>query len=214
MNNIIIFKRHNWRKEDIMKTQELLHDLEEKNKTGHEYSLTEIRNISNLILSMMSNNYSGRCATPIVKIAKLFDFKTYKESLNESGDININGETKIKYGHDKVILVNRKEELFHQRFVVAHELAHYLFDFLGNIDYENKDILFAERYIKDQPKTSREQRANTFAAEIMMPKELFIQQYNVARREENNHMFIVMYLSRYFETSVESIEKRIKEVSR
>ena len=48
----------------------------------------------------------------------------------------------------------------------------------------------------------------------MMPKDLFIMQYNVARREENNHMFIVMYLSRYFETSVESIEKRIKEVSR
>lgn len=226
MNNIIIFKKHNWRKGDIMDVKvlddleiknidvpKLLYNLKRKNKNGQEYSLTEIRNISNLILSLMSNNYSGRCATPIVKIAKLFDFKTYKESLDESGDININGETKQKYGHDKVILVNRDEELFHQRFVIAHELAHYLFDFLGDSTYDDKNILFAERYIKDKPKTSREQRANTFAAEIMMPKELFIRQYNVARREENNHMFIVMYLSKYFETSVESIEKRIKEVS-
>lgn len=214
MNNIIKFKNYNWRKGDIMELKELLKNLEEKNRKGHEYSLAEIRNITNVILSMMSNNYSGRCATPIVKIAKLFDFKTYKESLNESGDININGETKKKYGHDKVILVNREEELPHQRFVVAHELAHYLFDFLGDVTYEDKSILFADTYEKDKHETPQEKRANAFAAEIMMPKELFIRQYNVARREENNHMFIVMYLSRYFETSVESIEKRIKEVSK
>lgn len=214
MNNIIQYKKYNWRKGDVMERNELLRLLEKRNKDNHEYSLLEIRNITNDILSMMKKNYTGRCATPIVKIAKLFDFKTYKESLNESGDININGETKEKYGHDKVILVNRNEELFHQRFVVAHELAHYLFDFLGNSAYEDKSILFADTYEKDKHETPQEKRANTFAAEIMMPKELFVRQYDVARREENNHMFIVLYLSRYFETSVESIEKRIKEVAK
>lgn len=214
MNNIIQYKKYNWRKGDVMERNELLQVLEKRNKDNHEYSLSEIRNITNNILSMMKNNYSGRCATPIVKIAKMFDFKTYRETLSESGDININGETKQKYGHDKVILVNKNEELFHQRFVVAHELAHYLFDFLGNNTYEDKNILFADTYEKDKHETPQEKRANTFAAEIMMPKELFIKQYNVARREINNHMFIVLYLSKYFETSVESIEKRIKEVSR
>ncbi len=205
--------KYKWRS-DKMKLEELLQTLTEKNMSKHEYSLIEIRKITNDILSMMSNNYSGRCATPIVKIAKLFDFKTYKESLKESGDININGETKKKYGHDKVILVNREEELFHQRFVVAHELAHYLFDFLGNIKYEDKNILFADTYEKDKHETPQERRANTFAAEIMMPKELFMRQYNVARQEDSNHMFIIMYLSKYFETSLDSIEKRIMEVSR
>ena len=204
--------KYKWRS-DKMNLEELLQYLIEKNKTGYEYSLAEIRKIANAILSM-ANYYTGRCATPIVKIAKIFDFKSYNESLKESGDININGETEKKYGHNRVILVNRDEELFHQRFVVAHELAHFLFDFLGNRDYENTDILFAESYIKDQPKTYREQQANTFAAEIMMPRDLFIKQYNIARQKENNHMFIVMYLSKYFETSIDSIEKRIGEVSR
>lgn len=214
MNNIIQYKKYNWRKGDVMERNELLQMLEKRNMDNHEYSLSDIRDITNNILLMMKNNYSGRCATPIVKIAKMFDFKTYRESLSESGDININGETKQKYGHDKVILVNKNEELFHQRFVVAHELAHYLFDFLGNNTYEDKNILFADTYEKDKHETPQEKRANTFAAEIMMPKELFIKQYNIARREVNNHMFIVLYLSKYFETSVESIEKRIKEVSR
>lgn len=214
MNNIIQYKKYNLRKGDVMERNELLQMLEKRNMDNHEYSLSDIRDITNNILLMMKNNYSGRCATPIVKIAKMFDFKTYRESLSESGDININGETKQKYGHDKVILVNKNEELFHQRFVVAHELAHYLFDFLGNNTYEDKNILFADTYEKDKHETPQEKRANTFAAEIMMPKELFIKQYNIARREVNNHMFIVLYLSKYFETSVESIEKRIKEVSR
>lgn len=214
MNNIIKFKKYNRRKGGVMELKELLHDLEEKNKKRYEYSSDDIRNIVKNILSMMSNNYSGRCATPIVKIAKLFDFKTSREILNESGDININGYTEKKYGHDKIILVNRADELFHQRFVIAHELAHYLFDFLGNADYSDKTILFADTYEKDKHDTPQEKRANSFAAEIMMPTDLFIRQYFVAKREENNHMFIVMYLSRYFETSIEAIEKRIMEVSR
>lgn len=212
MNNNIICV-YNWRKGVIMKLNELLQDLEEKNQAQHEYSLVEIRKISNNILSI-STNYTGRCATPIVKIAKQFGIKTYKESLNESGDININGETEKKYGHDKVILVNKEEELFHQRFVVAHELAHYLFDFIGNEKYNDKTILFADTYQKDKHETIQEKRANTFAAEIMMPKELFIEQYNKARVVDSSHIFVFTYLSRYFETSIESIEKRIMEVSK
>ena len=213
MNNIIIFHKYSWRKGEIMRLEELLKDLIEKNKGGYEYSLSEIRKLADDILTMISS-YSGRCATPIVKIAKLFGFRIYKEALNESGDININGETAQKYGHDKIILVNSEDELFHQRFVVAHELAHYLFDFLGNPEYAGSDILFADTYQKDKHETLQERRASTFAAEIMMPKGLFINQYNIARSEESNHMFIVMYLSRYFETSVDSIERRITEVSR
>lgn len=213
MDNIIEFRRYNWKKGDLMIFEKLLLELKEKNKSGHQYPLAEIRKIANDILSM-SGFYSGRCATPIVKIAKEFDFKTYKETLpdKKSGDIHINGNTSEKYGHDKVILVNKEEELFHQRFVVAHELAHYLFEFLGNPKYSDPSIIFVEPYQKDRHETMQEIRANTFAAEIMMPRELFIEQFHIARRENSNRMFLLMYLSRYFETSIDSIERRIAEV--
>ncbi len=213
MDNIIIFHNYSWKKGEIMRLEELQKDLIEKNKVGYEYTLSEIRKITNDILSMIST-YTGRCATPIVKIAKLFDFRVYKEALNESGDININGETAQKYGHDKIILVNNEDELFHQRFVAAHELAHYLFDFLGNPEYAESNIQFVDTYKKDRHETLQEKRASTFAAELMMPQELFIKQYNIARSEESNHMFIVLYLSKYFEMPVDSIERRITEVSR
>lgn len=214
MYNIVKFKKHHRRRDDVMKFENLIQELTEKNKNGHEYSFNEITAIANKILKNI-DYYSGRCATPIVKIAKEFDFKTYKETLKngKSGDIHINGETVENYGHDKIILVNKNEELYHQRFVVAHELAHYLFDFLGNEQYSNPKIIFVDTYQKDKHETPQEKRANAFAAEIMMPRELFIKQYNIARRENSNRMFILMYLSRYFETSIDSIEKRILEVS-
>ena len=214
MSNIIRFKKYNWRRDDTMKFEELIRELKTKNENGYEYSLKEITQIANDILGEI-DYYSGRGATPIVKIAKEFDFKTYKETLKngKSGDIHINGETKKKYGHDKIILVNKKDELFHQRFVVAHELAHYLFEFLGNPEYSDSNIIFVDTYKKDQHETPQEKRANAFAAEIMMPRDLFIKQYYIARREDSNRMFILMYLSRFFETSIDSIEKRIVEVS-
>lgn len=214
MNNIIRFREYNWRRDDAMKFENLINELKEKNKNGCEYSLSEITEIANDILNGI-DYYFGRGATPIVKIAKEFDFKTYQETLKngKSGDIHINGETSKKYGHDKIILVNKKDELFHQRFVVAHELAHYLFEFLGNPQYSNPNMMFVDTYRKDKHETPQERRANAFAAEIMMPRDLFIKQYKIARRESDNRMFILMYLSRFFETSIDSIEKRIMEVS-
>lgn len=71
MNNIIAFKK----KGGFMKLEELLTDLSTKNKNEHEYSLVEIRKIANDILHM-KKYYSGKCATPIIRIAKEFDFKT------------------------------------------------------------------------------------------------------------------------------------------
>ena len=209
MDNIIVF--YNWRKKKNMKFKSLIQELTEKNEKSHEYSLSEIRTIANSILNM-TDYYSGRCATPIVKIAKEFGFKTYKETLNDSGDIHINGTTIDEYGHNKIILVNKNDELFHQRFVVAHELAHYLFEFLGNPNYLDPNIIFVDTYQKNKHETPQEKRANSFAAEIMMPNELFIKQYNVARQEDSSRMFMLMYLSKYFETTIDSSEKRIVEV--
>ena len=104
MNNIIGFKKYNWRRCGAMKFEELIRELKTKNENGYEYSLKEITQIANDILGEI-DYYSGRGATPIVKIAKEFDFKTYKETLKngKSGDIHINGETKEKYGHDNKI---------------------------------------------------------------------------------------------------------------
>ncbi len=117
-----------------------------------------------------------------------------------------------KYGYKKIILVNKNDELFHQRFVIAHELAHYLFDFLGSSNSENPDIEFTDTYSKDRHETLEEKRADKFAASILMPEELFIDQYNFAQKRYSSRIFITIYLSRFFEVSVNFVDKRIEEV--
>lgn len=193
--------------------EELIKRLEINHLKKHEYSLSEIDMLAKEILSNVSY-YSKDCATPIVKIAKEFGFVTYKETLNDglSGDIYINGKTKEEYKSDKIILVNKGDELFHQRFVVAHELAHYLFDFLGNVEYKDITKKFSDTYYKNMHETTSEQRANRFAAAILMPEDSFIKQYNIAKSIDKNRMFVIMYLSRFFETTMNSIERRIAEV--
>jgi len=213
--NVIIFKNYARQnvQGDSMQIKDLLNELEEKNTKKHIYTINEIDEIANSILKLF-NCFDKKTSIPIVRIAQAFNFKTYRETLPNSlsGDIYINGETNHEYGHDKIILVNKKESFFHQRFVIAHELAHYLFDFLGKDEYSNPKIRFSDTYYKNQHETLEEKRANRFAASILMPKNTFIEQYHIARNEDNNRLYTILYLSQFFETPPESIEKRIQEV--
>lgn len=210
MGNIISLT---YRGKEKMKFEGLIKDLKEFKQKNIEYTFEQIREVANKILSE-ADYYSNRGATPIVKIAKDFNFKTFKQTLPTklSGDIYINGDTFEKYGHSRVILVNKTEQLFHQRFVVAHELAHYLFEYLGDPLYNDLNIKFSDTYFRDQHETIQEKRANYFAAEILMPSKLFIKQYRLAEDLDEGTLFTYMYLSKFFETSVDSIQRRIKEV--
>lgn len=179
----------------------------------NNYTLQEIDNIAYDILRIFGFD-SKDIPTPIIKIAKKFGFKTGEKTLNNklSGDIYINGDTKKIFGSDKVILVNKNEHFFHQRFVIAHELAHYLFDFLGNPEYINNNNQFTDTYYRNNHDRPEEVIANRFAASILMPKKLFVKQYYIALDVGLKDCFVIDFLSRFFETSPDSIEKRIKEV--
>lgn len=186
----------------------------EKNKRRNEdnFNVEEIEELATRILKASEFDAKG-IAIPIVKIVKAFDFRAYKEDLKKElpGDISINGKTKEIYEHDKIILVKKSDELYHQRFIVAHELAHYLFEFLGSEEYE-KSLEFHDNYHKDDHVTIPEKRANRFAAAILMPRASFIEQYKIGKAANLQDMYFIEYLSRFFETPEESIVRRIQEV--
>lgn len=185
--------------------RDLLRDLEVKNQNNHAYGLDEIDAVADKILASIEY-YTYRGATPIVKIVKDFEFEVYKTGMKSklSGRINVSNS-------EKLILVNKAEELFHQRFVIAHELAHYLFDYLGREGIYAEG--YSDTYCKDSHESSEEQRTNRFAAELLMPRKLFLKQYQIALSVDSNMLFIEKYLSEFFETTHESIRKRIQEVS-
>lgn len=200
---IIMYKNYNELIEDLSKRQPNTYDIRNAEK------------LADIILELIGyDRLAG--ATPIVNIAKDFGFTVFRENNiknNISGNIFIGGTTKFIYNTDKVIIVGDNEEYFHQRFIIAHELAHYLMDYLGSQSSNNPTLLFSRAYEKSGHDAPEEIRADRFAAELLMPAEKFCKHYIKAMKASNfNERYTMAYLSNYFETKKSSIEKRINEV--
>lgn len=129
-----------------------------------------------------------------------------------SGVIYAGGRTMAAYGSDAIIFTDDMEPYGHQRFVAAHELGHYLFDYIGNPQRLHGERTFAENYPRSNHSSDKETRADRFAAALLMPAGRFRQQYNEAMAYSSNRIYTVKYLARYFQVKESSVEKRIYEV--
>ena len=145
---------------------------------------------------------------PIVKIMSALGFKVFLQEYNEdtlSGIIGIDLKLMNKMGTDKVISVNKKDALGHQRFTMAHELCHYIFDF----DRSSLSPYY-DGYDTTKANLPTESRANTFAANLLMPEELFIEKYNECKNMQEYDKVIKLALD--FQVSGTAVKKRIEEL--
>lgn len=187
-----------------------------KRKSEIAYTPKDAADIAKEILDIASKSgiYYER-ATPVSKIIKSFGIKlcrTDKMLPNMSGVIYAGGTTKEVYKSDVIIFTDNTEPLAHQRFVAVHELAHYLFDYIGNPNESTRDTVFVENYPRNDHYSEKETRADRFAAALLMPKNLFMRQYTMAIEESNNRIYTIKYLAGYFQVKESSIERRIGEV--
>lgn len=185
--------------------EKLVDEIKEKRHFGYDYQLVDMEDISRRILEEL-DSYQGD-VVPIVEIAKRMGFKIYQSRLESklSGFIAVDEKIKKKLGSDKVIFVNINDELGHQRFVIAHELAHYLFDY----DMESDEKEYYNTYFKNSHKSFNEIRANQFAANLLMPREQFLQEL---KSIELVSMDSIKELQKKFEVQEKAIFKRILEV--
>lgn len=219
MGKIVYMKKYVWGK-NIMENQtnkrieELLKEIREKReKTSNKFDAKYIDYIAGKIREIiMGNNFSD--PTPVVKVAEAFGIPVYKTKTlgkNRSGNIYIRGKECKMVNKDKIILIDEHEVLGHQRFVIAHELGHYLFDYIGSIDDDGKTKT-SYPYIRNSHKGIKEQNANRFAAALLMPKEMFIIEHNNAVEVDNRKIYVIKYLAYIFQVKESSIIKRIAEV--
>lgn len=210
MNNIISL--YNWSK-NKMKFEKLTKDL--KTKLAKDYSIKDAENLAKRVLGDGDyENING--PTPIIKIAKDFGFECYKADnmpSDISGNIFVGGTTNKVYNSDKIIIVGANEEYEHQRFIIAHELAHYLIDYLGSEKAQTPSVLFTRTYPKENHESFEEIRADRFSAELLMPSRLFLKQYVKAMEASDyNKDFTISHLAKFFKVKASSIERRINEV--
>lgn len=193
--------------------QKLLKDLGTRNKENNGvYSNYEIEELVNQILKI-EDWKDKKAPTPIVRITTNFGVKAFKESLCKGihGKVYVNGTTKEIYKVNAAILTNREYDLYNQRYIVAYELAHFLFSYLGSEYEEKKNLLFSYSY---ESTSIEEKHKSKFAREILMPKEIFLKQFVVAAEEVPKERFVYRYLSEYFEVKENIVVQRIYEVMR
>lgn len=110
---------------------------------------------------------------PIKKVADFIGVQIHSYDLGE----NISGVLVIK-NDQGIIGVNPTESSVRQRFTIAHELGHYVLHKNSNESiFVDKDfgVLFRKRD-SSTGEYKREQEANSFAASILMPKEMLEKQ--------------------------------------
>ncbi|MBO5485019.1 MAG: ImmA/IrrE family metallo-endopeptidase [Lachnospiraceae bacterium] len=223
MSKIIYLQDYNKRKNRRGKHTQLeriLHFKMEKKPTSMEV-INQIRNDEDLkddisqcakkILEVFEID-ADKQYVPIVKILNLLGIKTYKQKMKPdelSAYLSVDPRYYAKYGTTKIACVNEKDTDGHMRFALAHELAHYIFDY-----NEAKDPTFYSTYMKNsQDKDYKEDRANEFAANLLMPADIFIKKRMCfEKEEENSKPDVIARLADYFGVSTESILKRYIEV--
>lgn len=198
-----------------------IESIRKKINSAKNYSNEFIEKISNELLKTASE--SNSFPVQIDNILKELDFKVCKIEMNERiGGLIIIGNKLIKnYDADKIIAVRKEEIEEQQRFIMAHELAHYLFDYeKEKIKYTNDEekselevqaegLEYADLYMKDHHTgIIKEIRANLFAANLLMPRKIFEREYN---KNLGNPDFYET-LRKFFGVKKEAVEKRIYEL--
>lgn len=125
----------------------------------------------------------------------------------EIGNLKIDDEKisgaikKKKSGEGATILLNSGDVFERQRFTIAHEIAHYIFE----MQQSNENVIIETRSYKNSDLV-KEIRADKFAAELLMPKELILKEYD-------SLIFpTISEIARKFEVSKPAMRIRLKEL--
>ena len=148
---------------------------------------------------------------PIIDIAKEIGFKIFEMVPDErelSGLVGISLDYEEDFGTDKIIAVNSVDNYGHKRFTIAHEIAHYIFDF----DEKSQISYYNTYYTDEHAETPEERRANYFAACLLMPERQFKSKYEELL-DENSLLETTKKLADTFKVSPEAVRRRIDELN-
>ncbi len=153
----------------------------------------------------------GSGGVGIIKILNGFGIRTYMDDLQPrelSAYIVIDPRLMEKLGSNRVACVNSNDSDEHKRFAIAHELAHYLFDY-----DEFKQVTYFNTYIagEAEPTDDKELRANRFAACILMPEDVFRDKY-IEWKDKYSKPDLINNLNSYFRVSPRAIQRRFNEL--
>ena len=112
------------------------------------------------------------------------------------------------FNSNKIIAYNCQKSIEHKKFIVGHELAHYIEEKHKN---PSKKIVYAARdHSKQYSTDTAEQRKDYLSAAMLMPKDVLIKEYK--KKNIKNTKEICHEIADIFNVSDEMAKRRIEEV--
>lgn len=112
------------------------------------------------------------------------------------------------YGTDSIICINGNVPVTQQRFSIAHEIAHYIFDYDATI---HNQVYYQTHTWNGSAEDMKEIRADEFAAELLMPTEVFKTEYHKLPRRLSQYEH-VQRLSELFGVSRHAVRYRMMDL--
>ena len=138
---------------------------------------------------------------PVERIVRDLGIILQSEVLGE----DLSGMAFVKNGQ-RVIVVNKAHHPNRRRFTIAHEIAHHILDaeHIANSVHVDKAIFRRDR-LSETGSDLREIRANSFAAELLMPEDVLRQFANVDINDELE----ITRIARVFSVSAAALSYRL-----
>lgn len=162
---------------------------------------------------------SGR--TDIYDLAKKMSFDIKYAFIEPQENVKVEGILLVDENKEKIgkfsgprgIALNCLNTPRENRFIVAHELSHYIFEkFL--VDYKPV-VLTGQRleHMVGKERDDFEQAIDYMAAATLIPLDQFDKQYEKAKEGQRTMQDFVEEMSSYYNVPTKAIEKRINELA-
>lgn len=157
-------------------------------------------------------NDTGDAVIDIIGLAKNLGFVVGNAELSddEDGFIIVEEGSKQILGQktDKLIGVRADQSIEWKRFVIAHEIGHYI------LHYETmkKHGIYAHRYHK-KGKSEKENEADFFAANLLMPRERFTKQFEALKKVGLTTEEMTLILAKRFCVTEIMTKRRFEELN-
>ena len=139
---------------------------------------------------------------PVVDCAKMLGVSVYKQDIQENV---LKGYLAVDDPDSPIICVNKNESVEHNRYLVAHLLWHYLYDYKF---IERKNTIYAE--FENNEEDISEKKADDFAVNLLMPNDVFLKE--VKRFSSYDPNIIVERLCNRFGVSQTAVIRRLRNV--
>lgn len=158
--------------------------------------------------------------TNIYSLAEQMDFDVQKATIEPNNNVKIEGILLVDENKDTVsvfskprgIALNYLNTPKENRFIVAHELCHYIFEkYLA--DY--RPIILTEgreEHLLDQERDEYEQAIDYMAAALLVPLDSFRDKFNQAKEKKQSEQDFINEMCDFYDVSPIAIKKRIEEL--